>query len=466
LKRPSVMRRLFEWRLTAFRIALIYAILGALWILLSDTLLGLLVRDPETLTRLSTLKGWLFILVTAWLLNSLIRRSMAEIHRSEEQLHERTSELEALQEETQEERNRLQVLVDTAPVGIVVHSAPNGRGILLSNAAAEIIIGRPLAADEDISNQSTYYGIHRPTGESFPPDQLPVSCALRGEACVGVEMLIHQPSGHQVYVLANSAPIRDARGEITGALVAFQDITPIKEQERLRDEFLSAAAHELKTPVTTIKGYVQMMQRWASGGRDHREAQALEVINTQCDRINLRVLEMLEAVRSHVAPLEPPLECFDLGELTSQVIQRMQGAAQLNQLILERQGPAQVQADRERIEEVLVSLVDNAVRYSPEDGETRVRVWVQDGNVLVSVKDQGLGISEERRRHVFEPFYEPVPSGSPGYLGVVPLGLYLSKLIIERYQGHIWLDSEAGKGSTFCFSLPSASERSDSAQRL
>lgn len=359
--------------------------------------------------------------------------------------------------EVEEQRNRLRVLVDTTPTGIVFHSAPDGLPVLF-NKAAETLVGQPLAPGVGIADQPTRYGIHRPTGEPFPPEELPAGRSLRGETCMVVEMLIRQPYGREVYVLTNSAPLRGARGEIVGAVVAFQDITPIKEQERLRDEFLDAAAHELKTPVTTIKGYTQLMRQWAPGGHEPREAQAIAVIDAQCNRINRRVQEMLEAVRFRRVPPELRRVRFDLGDLASEVVQRMQATTQLHQLLLVRNGPVPVEGDRERIEEVLVSLLDNAIKYSPKGGVIEVRSWAQNGEAIASVRDHGVGIPEERWPHIFEPFYEAVPSGVPGYVGVVALSLYLSKLVIERHKGRIWFESEEGRGSTFYFSLPLAKE--------
>ena len=368
---------------------------------------------------------------------------------------DKTRELEALQRAAQEERNRLRVLIETAPAGIVFHTAPDGRP-LLSNSAAEIVLGRPLAPEVGLAGQPAHYGIYRPTGEPFPPEELPASRSLRGETCLGVEILVRQPSGREAYILANSAPLRDARGRIVGAVVAFQDITPIKQQERMRDDFLSAAAHELKTPVTTIKGYAQLMHKWAPHGHEPREGEAVEIINAQCDRISRRVQEMLEAVRFRTVPPELRRVCFDLGDLASEVAPRMQALTQVHRLVLKREAPASVEADRERIEEVLVSLLDNAIKYSPQGGEIEVRVWAQEGEGVVSVTDHGVGISNERQPHIFEPFYEVVPAGAPGYRGVVALSLYLSKLAVERHKGRIWFESEAGKGSTFYFSLPLA----------
>ena len=356
-------------------------------------------------------------------------------------------------EEAQEERNRLQAVINTAPVGIVIYGPGPRPRVLASNEASEVMLGRPPPPPEvSVSDEPAYYGLYRPTGEPWPAEELPCVRALRGEASVGVEILVRQPSGREVHILNNAAPLRDAKGRIVGAIVAFQDITAIREQEQLRDEFISAAAHELKSPVAIIKGYAQLMRQWEP--HEMRHAAAVEVINTQTDRITRRVQEMLEAIRFRKAPPELYLERFDLGDLTAQVVQRMQTTTELHLLALKREEPVPVEADRERIEEVLVSLLDNAIKFSPRGGGIEVRVWAEKGEGLVSVTDHGVGIPEERQRYIFEPFYEPVPSGAPGYRGVVALSLYLSKLTIERHKGRIWFESEEGKGSTFYFSLP------------
>jgi len=358
-------------------------------------------------------------------------------------------------EGAEEERNRLRALIETAPVGIVFYSAPDGHAELF-NKAAEEVLGQLPPPGATATEQAAFYTVSLPDGSPFPNEQLPLVRSLRGEVCVGVEMLIYQPSGSKLYLLVNSSPLRDPKGNITGAVLVFQDITGIKEQEQLRDEFISAAAHELRTPVTTIKGYAQLMRLWAPEGHEPREAAALAVIDSQCNRINRRVQEMLEAARFRTVPPELHYVRFDLQDLATQVVERMKAVTQTHRLVLKREGPVPVEADRERIEEVLVSLVDNAIKFSPQGGEITVRVWPRAGEGLVSVKDYGMGIAKERQPHVFEPFYEYVPYGTPGYRGTVTLSLYLAKLTVERHKGRIWFESESGKGSTFTFALPLA----------
>lgn len=355
----------------------------------------------------------------------------------------------------QQRTRELEGLIETTPIAILFLTAPDGCPQLF-NKAAEVILGRPVAPDVSITKRPAYYNLFQPNGEPLPPDEHPGSRALHGETVTGQEMLVRQPSGRQLNILASATPLRDASGTIVGAILAYQDITPIKEQERLRDEFLSAAAHELKTPVTTIKGYVQLMQKWTPQELEERKGRAFTTINNQTNRIGRRVQEMLEATRLRTAAPELHRVRFDLGELTSQIVNQMQATTRLHRLALKREGAVPVEADRERIEEVLESLVDNAIRLSPKGGDIEVRVWAQEGEAMVSVRDHGVGIPKDRQPHIFEPFYEAVPSGTPGYRGVVALSLSLSKFTVEQHGGRIWFESEEGKGSTFYFSLPLA----------
>jgi two-component system phosphate regulon sensor histidine kinase PhoR len=367
-------------------------------------------------------------------------------------------ERERLLEDVQKERSRLRVVLDTAPVGISLYLGPEGR-LSLFNKAAETILGRPASAPEiSVAEQGLFREVRLPNGEPFPPQELPLSRSMRGETLTGIGSLIRHPSGREVHLLENSAPLRDAGGRVVGAVLAFQDVTPIREQERLREEFIASAAHELKTPVATIKGYAELLRRWTPEEREAHEPRAIDAICSQTHRITRRVQEMLEVVRFRRAPEVLLPKRFDLGELASQVVERIQALTRIHRVCLRREGPVLVRADRERLEEVLVGLLTNAIEFSPRGGSIEARVWTRAGEVFSSVSDHGLGIARQRQAHVFEPFYEAAPAGDPGYRGSLALSLYLSKLVIERHKGRIWLESEEGKGSTFYFSLPAAEE--------
>lgn len=438
MRDPRTLRRPFRWRLTPLRIAAIYAVLGALWILFSDQLLAALVgeEDPAALTRLQTVKGWFYVLVTAGLLYELIRRHTVAIGRSEE---------------------ALRATLEGMPDAVLIID-PEERVVDVNRAALELAgVDRKEEALGPLPELYRRFRLRYPDGHSIPPQEGVIARALMGETISGREVILRRSDGQDVFVSVSASPVMDpARRGIAMAVAVLRDMTELRRLERLRDEFLSTATHELKTPVTTIKGYSQMMRKWMRDGHDPREERALEVINAQCDRINRRLQEMLEVVRFRTAPPELHRTRFDLGDLAAQVVHQVKDSTPSHRLLLTREGPTPVEADRERLEEVVRTLLDNAVKYSPSGGDIEVRVRTWGADAVLSVKDQGVGIPRERQPYVFEPFYEAVPPGAPGYRGVVPLSLYLSKLTIEHHKGHIWFESEADKGSTFYISLPLA----------
>ena len=232
----------------------------------------------------------------------------------------------------------------------------------------------------------------------------------------------------------------------------------VREALRLRQEFMSAAAHELKTPVTTIKGWTELLLK--VGRREERERRALETILRQSDRIERLTQDLLAVVRVRPSALALSPEQFDLNTLAQELVGRTARTTEQHQFRVETAGPLLVEADRELIGEVLSHLLENAMRYSPAGGLIEVEARRTDGEAVVSVRDHGVGIPPERQPHVFEPFYEPVPSGEPGYVGIVSVGLYLSRQVVEAHGGRIWFTSTPGEGSTFSFSLPVASKPS------
>jgi len=226
----------------------------------------------------------------------------------------------------------------------------------------------------------------------------------------------------------------------------------VSQALEVREEFMAAAAHELRTPLTVIKGRAQMALR--AGVPDERLRQTMDSIDRYVNRITRIVNDLLLAVR--VRPGLTALHLTDLdlsalvAETTAQIARRNGGVS----LQVQPDGPLVVRGDRGLLEEVITRLIENALSYSLAPHRVEVRAERQDGEAVVSVTDHGVGIPVARQPHVFEPFYELVPSGEPGYTGIVNLGLYLSKQIVEAHGGRIWFVSTPGSGSTFSFSLP------------
>lgn len=224
----------------------------------------------------------------------------------------------------------------------------------------------------------------------------------------------------------------------------------VRETLHIRDEFLSVAAHEMKTPITSLRGYAQVLLR-SKEARPPDERLALEVIERQTKRVTRLAEDLLETVSPSARA--PEVQSVDLASLAEEAIHEAEQASERHQVMLCRPGPVVVRAEPELVRRALITLLDNAIRFSPQGGRIEVSVTAEGDMALVSVRDHGLGIPKERQRHVFEPFYEPFPAGSLGYYGATGLGLYLVRTIVERHGGRVWFESEEGRGTVFYFSL-------------
>jgi signal transduction histidine kinase len=238
---------------------------------------------------------------------------------------------------------------------------------------------------------------------------------------------------------------------------------------RAREEFLAAVSHELKTPVAVIKAYVEVLLRRAAD-REAPEAdlEVLQNVHDQADRMLAMIEELLDFQRLEMGQLRLELSRFDLCALAQRVVRGLQLTATTHRLTCAcTVEPLMVVADRKRIEEVLVNLLDNAIKYSPADTDVSVKVGLgpdrgADGStgdarqeVSIVVSDQGIGIRPEEQHHVFERFYQSNGAPVRGHVGL-GLGLYISRQIVECHGGRIWVESTPGQGSRFHVALPTA----------
>ncbi|OJH41089.1 ATP-binding protein [Cystobacter ferrugineus] len=228
----------------------------------------------------------------------------------------------------------------------------------------------------------------------------------------------------------------------------FQEV---REALRLREEFMSAAAHELKTPVTTLQTWADILT-WKEPGSE-RQRKGLAAISRGARRLGRLVEHLFTALRMTPGLTKLERDRVDLRALLAEHVASLSRSTEHPIHLVAEETPI-IEADRQRMGEVLAHLLENALRYSPPARPIEVRLGCAGNEAVVSVHDHGPGIPPERQPHVFEPLYEPLPSGAPGYAGMAGLGLHLSSRIIEAHGGRIWLESTPGEGTTFCFSLP------------
>jgi signal transduction histidine kinase len=232
----------------------------------------------------------------------------------------------------------------------------------------------------------------------------------------------------------------------------------LEHADQLKDHFLSMASHELKTPITTIRGHAQLgMRRLATQTDLPPElaslSTALERIDQQTFRLNNLVDDLLDLsiLRSGKIALRPA-QC-DVGATCFEIIQEQQSLTGRNIELETPSSPVVLQADCERLSQVVTNLVTNAVKYSPGDSPIQVRVSQSRRTAMIQVHNAGPAIPQEQQANIFEPFYR-TPAAQSSQKKGWGLGLAISKQIIERHQGRIWVESTEGKGTTFSVELP------------
>jgi len=410
---------------TPGRIVVVYAVMGALWILLSDRALLALVSDAGMHARAQTFKGGAFVVLTSIVLLELIRRRERGILSFGAEV-----------------RATVDSMVDAV---LVIDESSR---IVEANRAALELLGA--ATKEEVLGPVKDLGLRVQLryldGTPVPPDRFASIRALGGARVQGYDALLRRHDGRDVAVNVSAALVGEgARSRL--AVAVLRDISAARRLDEMREEFLSTAAHELKTPLAVIKAYAQLVQK-----RIPAEAAALEVVQRQVDRLNRIVHHLLDTSRLRLEPDAGPREPFDLAALAEEVIGRERAAASRHTLALVT-AAAPVRANRERIARVLASLVDNAVRFSPRGGAVEARVEVREGQAVVSVRDRGLGIPPERQARIFERYYR-AHGGTPDDYGGLGLSLEMSREIVSCHGGRMWFESAPGEGSTFHFSLP------------
>ena len=235
-------------------------------------------------------------------------------------------------------------------------------------------------------------------------------------------------------------------------LIAIEDITDRREIERRKDDFLSIASHELKTPLTTIKGYVQIMQRLLPENISDKFKDILKKTGVYVERLNTLIAELLDMSRIQTGNLELHREAFDFDKAIHEAVENMQSATKTHRISIRGKATNSYAGDESHIIQVINNLLSNAIKYAPESGEVDVYLSRVSNFLKVSVTDTGMGIKMEDQKRIFDRFFRvgEIQQRFPG----MGIGLYVCDQIIKNHGGTLWVESEPGKGSTFSFTLP------------
>ena len=360
--------------------------------------------------------------------------------------------------EEQRARAGLETLVNTSPVGVVVFDARTGAPVSLNREARRIVDGlrNPDQSAEDLLATLT---LRRADGREISLAEFPLAQALSsGETVRAEEIIIGVPDGRSVTVLLNATPIMSEEGELESFVVTLQDMTALDDLERLRAEFLGMVSHELRAPLTSIRGSADTLMD-AQDSLDPAEMRQFHrIIREQADQMQGLITDLLDVARIDAGTLAVAPESSDVAVLVDRARNTfLSGGSRRDiQLDLPPDLP-RVMADRRRIVQVLGNLLSNAAQHSPAGYIIRVQAASTGVQVEISVSDDGAGIAAERLPHLFRRFSRPGAEGPVRGTVGSGLGLAICKGMVEAHGGRIWAESDGlGLGSRFAFTLPAA----------
>jgi signal transduction histidine kinase len=378
--------------------------------------------------------------------------------------------------ETEARLALLQLLLDELPSSVYLVRGRDAR-LVLANQMAETVWGVRWPAGQPMGEflQQNGIRIFGTDGHILTSQELATMRAVQhGETVRQHQEVIRHPNGTTLPVLVNAVALgarelnvlspssegQASQGEEPAAIVVHQDVTALKEAEQLKDEFVGIAAHELRTPLAVLQGFVQTLLVQTARGKGPAladwQTEALQDINQATSRLGDLIADLLDVTRLQAGRLRLHYEPTDLIALTRRVMTRLQMTTEQHTLSLHTSlEHLVVSSDPQRLDQVLSNLINNAIKYSPNGGPVTVSIGedAQAHEALFSVHDTGIGIPAHQQTRVFGRFMRADNARAYG-IGGTGLGLYLSREIIERLAGRIWFESTVGQGSTFFIALP------------
>jgi PAS domain S-box-containing protein len=277
--------------------------------------------------------------------------------------------------------------------------------------------------------------------------------ALEKKVPYTIEHRLHMVDESWRWHLSRAYPQFDINGNVQMWVGTSTDIDDIKKHEQQKDDFIKMASHELKTPVTSIKGYVQLLQKLHEHDGNTMLNTYLSTIDKQVSKLTLLITDLLDVTKIETGTLQLNKQPFQIDELVVSIAEDMQHTSPTHRIMIGENTPQVVFGDSDRISQVLINYITNAIKYSPKADKIIIDVRSTATDVIVSVQDFGIGITAKDHRKIFERFYRVQGKDEQTFPGF-GIGLFIVQEIIGRHHGQTWVESEKDKGSVFYFSLP------------
>lgn len=360
----------------------------------------------------------------------------------------RRLEAERARRSAERERARLEAVIATLPEALIMVDQ-SGRLVSASKVTADLFGGEGV---EGALGSVLAPLLPRAAGQLEAGCESPVGLALAGETVRSHECTIPTVDGHERHILVSAGPLRDSDGAIAGAVLLLQDVTKLKELDRLKDEFINTVSHELRTPTTTIRGgALTLLKREAMLSNEVRR-QLLQDIADESERLHHLVEDLLTLSRSRAGMQLTP-EPLRLHRVVNKVILGLGGRLGNHPLAVDVPPDLPMaDADPIALEQVLRNLIENAARHSPSGSKVEIAAALRNRQLLISIRDHGPGIPPEDRERVFEPFAR-LPRSVHAATQGAGLGLAVCRRLVEMASGRIWVEAAPEGGTVFCFSV-------------
>ncbi len=364
-------------------------------------------------------------------------------------------DLEGEKSKMGEQKKILESVIHNMPIGVAL-SEPSGKPLLINDAGTNIL-GKGMDPHANNENVAEIYQILRSDGSPYPPTEVTsVIAATHGIAMTKDDMVIKRPDGKKFAIRATSVPVKDSQEKVVSVISVFEDITKEKEVDRMKTEFISLASHQLRTPLSAIRWFTEMLLSGDAGELTVEQKDFTKNIGASTQRMIELVNSLLNISRIESGRILIDPKPTDLKELVEGVVTDLKAKIEEKKhtlLISVHEGLEKINLDPRLIRQVYMNLLTNAIKYTPKGGEITVFISRKGDEIISQVTDNGYGIPKEQQGKMFQKFFRAeniikVETDGTG------LGMYLIKAIIESSQGKIWFESEEGKGSSFWFSLP------------
>ncbi|MCD4784661.1 MAG: cell wall metabolism sensor histidine kinase WalK [Candidatus Eremiobacteraeota bacterium] len=353
-----------------------------------------------------------------------------------------SAKIEANIEEILGEKNKMNALLSAMPEGVIALDR-NGEIRFLNSAAYKFLI---INNDEVVTGRKLFDTWKEKEVEEFFREGVDKAGIYMREIAIPPRIL-------KLYLV----PFGEREHAVSGMMMIIRDITDLRRLEETRTRFLSSISHELRTPLTIIKGFIHTIIDEPPIAQNKQTSDALHIMDGETDRLTRLVNELMELSRLRSKKLTFEMETLRADKIVESTVQSMKNNAERMNISIElhnNAGEAEILGDHDRLKQVVINLIDNAIKYTPGKGKVTVRTHIKDNRWILDVEDTGMGISKDELPFLFERFFRTKDRNKKKYIKGTGLGMAIVKEIVDAHNGKITVDSVEGKGTKIHISIP------------